>query len=93
MPGMGRQVDPSTCKLRAHTLVLALQLTRMISCCRATYLQRSGMLLRCLHVLRHILAATPATPEVRHTPKPYTLKSPPGVCCMGALLPFSFLPC
>ena len=36
---------------------------RMISCCsgRADFLQRSGMLLRCVHVLRHITAACPVS--------------------------------
>ena len=46
----------------AHSLQAALQLLRMLSCCsgRPGFLQRSGMLLRCVHVLRHITAACPA---------------------------------
>ena len=31
----------------------------MISCCRSGFLQRSGMLLRCVHLLRNVLAACP----------------------------------
>ncbi len=47
----------------AHTLVLALRLMRLISCgCkRPTFPLHSGMLLRWVHLLRHILAACPVT--------------------------------
>ena len=38
----------------AHTLVPAMQLLRMISCSRTAFQRHSGMLLRCVHVLRHI---------------------------------------
>ena len=53
--------NPCTGKQPAHTLVLAMQLMRMISCScgRPEFLQRSGMLLRCVHVLHDILAACP----------------------------------
>ena len=55
--------DPSTDT--AYTLNLAMQLMRMVTdCCRTAFLRRSGMLLRCVHVLRHIVAACPATPLV-----------------------------
>ena len=66
-PAGNARFDPSTCKLRTYSLFPALQLMRMIACCRgrAEFLGRSGMLLRCVHLLRHILAACPATPEAR----------------------------
>ena len=46
-----------------QNLVPALQLMRMVgcSCKRPDWPLRSGMLLRWLHLLRHILAACPAT--------------------------------
>ena len=50
----------------ADNLCTALQLMRMISCCSgsAGFLQRSGMLLRCVHLLRHIMAACPVSGTV-----------------------------
>ena len=59
--------SPSTDKRPALMLPWAMQLMRMIStCCGCPeeFLQRSGMLLRCLHLLRHVLAACPTTPSV-----------------------------
>ena len=55
--------DTAVGQQSAYTLQLALQLMRMISCCsgRSDFLQRSGMLLRCVHVLRHITAACPVS--------------------------------
>ena len=49
-----------------RTLVPALQLMRMISrCCkRPDFPLRSGNVLRCVHLLRQVLAACPATPRV-----------------------------
>ena len=43
--------------------MLALRLMRMITCCckQIDFAQRSGMLLRWFHLLRHILGASPAT--------------------------------
>ena len=52
----------------AHTLVTAVSLMRMMATVGGPdFLQRSGMLLRCLHVCRRILAACPATYPVRVT--------------------------
>lgn len=47
----------------AYMLGTAVNLMRMMSCScgRPEFLQRSGMLLRCLHLMRHIVAACPAT--------------------------------
>ena len=59
---------PSTDKQRALMLPLAVQLLRMVSCCGGCtedFMQRSGVLLRCVHLLRHILAACPTTLPVR----------------------------
>ena len=48
-------------------LAAAVSLMRVLSCSLGRYkiLQSSGMLQRSVHVLRHILAACPATPPVR----------------------------
>ena len=66
------------------TLLLATGLMRMVSLCcgRAGFPQRSRMLLRSMHLLRHILAACPVTPLVRtkclvSLPAPFT-KNPFG---------------
>ena len=51
----------------------AMRLMRMLSCCSPRcpeFMQRSGMLLRSLHLLRHILAACPTTPPVCITATP-----------------------
>ena len=54
------RLDLGNNKHSAHTLVPAMQLMRMISCSsRSGFLQRSGMLLRCVHLLRNVLAACP----------------------------------
>ena len=47
-------------------LVLAMHLLRMISCSFGgnEFLLQSGLLTRCLHLMRHTLAACPATPAV-----------------------------
>lgn len=47
-------------------MLLAVQLTCMVTyCCnRAGLPQHTGMLLRCVHLLRHILAACPVTSMV-----------------------------
>ena len=42
-----------------------MQLMRMIACSRSGFLQRSGMLLRCVHVLHNILPACPFAAAVR----------------------------
>ena len=57
---------PSTPKQNANTFVLALRLMRMISFCskHPEFPLRSGMLLRWVHLLRQILAASPATHPV-----------------------------
>ena len=54
----------------ALMLVAALRLMRVSSCSMGCYEppQRSGMLQRGVHVLRHILAACPATLPVCVTP-------------------------
>ena len=53
--------DPSADRQATLTFLTAMQLVRMISCSRRRtskpFLQRSGMLRRCLHLLRYILAA------------------------------------
>lgn len=51
-------------------LATAVTLMRVLSCSLGRYkiLQRSGMLQRSVHVLRHILSACPATPPVCSTP-------------------------
>lgn len=70
----------------ARTLWLELELMRMLTCCRAGFLPRSGMLLRCVHVLRHLLAACPATREVHDPligPAPSTF-----ACVLSALVDF-----
>lgn len=53
---------PST----AQMLVLAMHLLRMISCSFGgnEFLLQSGLLTRCLHLMRHTLAACPATHAV-----------------------------
>lgn len=50
----------------AYMLIAAINLIRMMSCSSGSpdFLQSSGVLQRCLQVLRHILAACPATPPV-----------------------------
>ena len=64
---------PSPFKRSAHTMALALHLLRMVSCCRdpdavgsGQCLRRSGLALRCVHLLRHLLAV----PLVRSPPPP-----------------------
>ena len=42
------------CTTDVIAVPLAMQLMRMISCRRSGFLQRSGMLPRCVHLLRHI---------------------------------------
>ena len=67
---------PFTDKRPAHVLQAAMRLMRMISCCSPRcpeFMQRSGMLLRSLHLLRHILAACPTTPPVCITATPVWL--------------------
>lgn len=59
---------------------------RRISGCRASFLQRSGVLLRSVHLMRHILAACPATPEV--CVMAYSVPQPTLLCWC-----FSFLLC
>ena len=50
----------------AQMLLLAMEVMRMVTyCCNRDGLpQHTGMLLRCVHLLRHILAACPLTPLV-----------------------------
>ena len=62
--------DPSTRKDTSYNLLMAMELMRMVSCCcfRASFFPRSGMLVRCVHLVRDILAACPATPMVRPYP-------------------------
>ena len=54
---------PSTPEQNAPNLVLALRLMRMVACCcgRPGFPQSSGMLLRWVHLMRHILAGCPVT--------------------------------
>ena len=59
--------DPSTDKQPTLMLPVAMRLMRMLSCCCCNsagcpeFMQRSGMLLRYLHLLRNIVAACPTT--------------------------------
>ena len=48
-------------------MVLCLRLMRMVAACHryAMFYHRSGMLSHCLHLLRYILDASPATRPVR----------------------------
>ena len=58
--------DQSPSKQPWCVLALAFKLMRIISCCsgRPGLSQRSGMLLRCVHVLRRIMAACPVSSTV-----------------------------
>ena len=60
VPAGDARSDPSAREWRpAHTLAPAMQLVRLISCCRHDFLRRSGMLLRCVHLMHRLLLAAP----------------------------------
>ena len=74
---------PSPGKRSAHTMASAVHLLRMVSCCKGSsrFLRRSGLVLRCVHMLRQLLAG----PLVRGAPACHALQPCSLAVRVGAL--------